>query len=130
MVFVAAGVALFALFAMHGLGTHGTAGHAAAVTPEQHAAPGATSYASSAGENSANAAGQSEPRPNDAPGHSSWMLGLCLAVLAGLLLGLSLLRGRCRVTLPDSLLPRFDLPQLLTRDRDPPDPLRLCVIRC
>lgn len=126
--FAAAALALFGLLAMHGWGTPGSAHHGATAAPEMPAMSASTHTVSV--DDTRVPAGHSEHRSDDPPGHSTWLLGLCLALLAGLLLGLALLFGRRRVALPDTMLPRFVKPPLLTRDRDPPDVLRLCVIRC
>lgn len=57
-------------------------------------------------------------------------MALCLAILGGLVLGTLLLLGRRLLPAPIALLPTWQLPVSLTRDRDPPDLHRLCVIRC
>lgn len=63
-------------------------------------------------------------------GHGADVLGLCLAVLAALLLGTGLLSARRRVRPPRPFLPTRPPSAATGRDRDPPDRLRLCVIRC
>jgi len=69
---------------------------------------------------------------NDCSGSGSGgmgLVGLCLAVLAGAVLGLALLL-RGRIPLLRSMLPAFQQPPLFGRDLDTPDRLRLRVIRC
>lgn len=58
------------------------------------------------------------------------LVGLCLAVLGGLVLAFALLLVRRCVPLSRTMLPTIQHPILLSRERDPPDLLRLCVIRC
>ncbi len=58
------------------------------------------------------------------------LLGLCLAVLAGLVLGIALLLVRRGVRIPRTLLPAWQPRLFIGRDRDPPSLGMLCVIRC
>lgn len=57
-------------------------------------------------------------------------MALCLAILVGFLLSALLLHGRSLLPALVALLPTWQLPVSLTRDRDPPDLYRLCIIRC
>lgn len=109
--FAAAGLALFGMLAMHGWGTHGSASDSSTAAPEMSAV-NASTYAVSADDVHVTAV-HSEPRSDDPPSHSTWLLGLCLVVLTGLLLGFALPLGRHRVALPDTMLPRFVQPPLL-----------------
>jgi hypothetical protein len=133
-------LALFALLSMHGWGIHAGAhadgGHrpiqivaahadahgepsAAGSDPVHQAADGAA-----AGQNCRGACG------DGAPGSGTGVLGLCLAVLGGLILGLALLLLCGGVRVLRATMPTWRHPVLLGRDRDPPDLLRLCVVRC
>jgi len=59
------------------------------------------------------------------------LLGLCLAVLAGLLLlGIALLLARRGVRIARTMLPAWQPLRLIGRDRDPPGLRMLCVMRC
>lgn len=58
------------------------------------------------------------------------ILGLCLAILTGLILGFALLLARRGIRVLRHLVPTWSTPVLYGRDRDPPDLLQLCVIRC
>ncbi len=74
-------------------------------------------------------AGMSSEEPVDENG--AGLLGLCLAVLAGLLLlGIALLLASRGVRIPRTLLPAWQPPRFIGRDRDPPSLRMLCVIRC
>jgi len=135
----AVAVALFGLMSMHGWGSH-TGAHLATPLPgpsdmtavshdRAHGANPATGDAALAME------GSSEPAsgaPTQAPDgqDGGGLLELCLAILAGFLLGVALLLGRRSLRLARGTLQKWSLPVLIGRDRDPPDLRRLCVIRC
>lgn len=145
-------IALFGLMSMHGWGTH-SSGHGgahsgadqrsllAATTPTAHDhasadhAP-ATSSASvihavvaGGGADLSATADDCDGECSDAgAGLSLW--SVCLAVLGLLALGLALLLLRRGVRDLRLSLPAWRPLELIGRDRDPPDLLRLCVIRC
>lgn len=138
----AVAVALFGLLSMHGWGSH-TGGHTVAMAPASSAVSTDSSQAASHGhatmtgdgskESGSQVADRSAPpggheKPDGDPGAS--LLGLCLAVLCGLLLGLALLLSRRGLRIPQWLLPTWTHPVFIGRERDPPDLLQLCVIRC
>lgn len=127
---------------MHCLGSH-TGGHARALAPASSAvsthAGGYTGHGhssttddaskesdSQAADRSASTGGQE--KPDGDPGAS--LGGLCLAVLCGLPLAMALLVARRRIRIPPWLLPSWTHPVFMGRERDPPDLLQLCVIRC
>lgn len=136
---VIAAVALFGLMAMHGWGTHvGGPGHPIAaadavvhsevagssgsgVRPDQ--SPAALAHAVDV---VAAPAGCTE---GCSDGHVVWA-GVCLAVLCGLLVGCVLLLFRRTAPLPRTMLPAWPYFVPMESDRDPPDLLRLCVMRC
>lgn len=60
----------------------------------------------------------------------SGLIGICLAILAGFALAAILRARQQRLRALPAWLPSWSLPVLVRRDRDPPDPLRLCVLRC
>lgn len=129
---VAVAVALFGLLSMHGWGSH--AGAHPMGAGSQGAMPvmnqvGADAPTSVAGDGSN---GSVTSRPTQAPDgdEGGGLLGLCLAFLTGLILGVALTLARRGVRILSSLLPTWPSPVLYGRDRDPPDLLRLCVIRC
>ncbi|WP_328527156.1 DUF6153 family protein [Nocardioides sp. NBC_00368] len=127
----AVAVALFGLMSMHGWGSHVGAHPMGA--PESagvmvfmdhdglHASDLATASDSSAGQ-------QTQVPADDEEGGG--LLGLCLAILTGLVVGIALTLARRGIRVLRSLLPAWPSPALYGRDRDPPDLLRLCVIRC
>lgn len=137
----AVGVALFGLLSMHGWGSH-TGTHSLGVTPHGVDVTMASStvgtlgnYASTASESAVSEqivavdpAGKDSEDPDRESG--AGLLGLCLAVLAGLLLGIALLLARPRIRIPRTLLPGWRSPVFIGRDRDPPSLRMLCVIRC
>ncbi len=137
---VAVALALFGLLSMHGWGSH-TGGHSMAMAPvgapasghvaihEDHVAASDAGHAET-GATNYDAFPQAGPdkNPDGDPGAS--LLGLCLAILCGVLLGIALLLIRRGIRTPRWLLPAWSHPVFVGRDRDPPDPLRLCVIRC
>jgi hypothetical protein len=134
-------VALFGLLSMHGWGSHSGA-HSMGAAPQSAnvmiPASGPTSHDGSglratepdttepiAG----HPAGTSSEEPFDE--NDPGLLGLCLAVLAGLvLLGIALLLANRSVRIPRSWLPAWRPTLFIGRDRDPPDLRMLCVIRC
>ena len=136
----AVALALFGLLSMHGWGSH-TPGHTMAMAPPAnaeavaghaagHQMPRTDDQASEAdgdGTSGAASAGGQE-KPGGDPG--TGLLGLCLAVLCALLLGIALLLARRGLRIPRWLLPAWPHPAFIGRDRDPPDLLHLCVIRC
>lgn len=73
-----------------------------------------------------------ETRAAGRDGHNAHggLVGLCLAILAGLVLLALLLTGHCGVHPLAAWLPAWSLPVCIGRDRAPPDLLRLCVVRC
>lgn len=137
----AVALALFGLLSMHGWGSH---------TPGQDmAATSATSTVSMDGghtphsqmsvegdhtslaiANQARAAASTGGAEMPGGDHGASLLGLCLAVLTALLVGIGLLLARRRVRIPRPLLPTWPLSVFIGRDRDPPELLQLCVIRC
>ena len=141
----AVALALFGLLSMHGWGSH-AGRHPMETTPQSMgtAPQGATPLGPSAHHGHAapyDAQGPvgDETAGSSAPGGGSrgpggdegaGLLGLCLAVLAGLVLGTALLLAGRGIRPPRSLLQAWPHPVLVGRDRDPPDLRDLCVIRC
>lgn len=135
----AVAVALFGLLSMHGWGSHAGA-HSMGAVPQgtnvmvaaghggPHALVEMAGDDSAAAESSGPAAGHQNQVPGDDAGGD--LLGLCLAILTGLILGFALLMARRRIRILRHLLPTWPNPVLYGRDRDPPDLLQLCVIRC
>lgn len=134
----AVAVALFGLLSMHGWGSHagahpmGAAPQGSNVTmaadhggPHAHAAM--ASDKSVADESGGPAAGKQTQAPDDEGGS---LLELCVAILTGLIVGFALLMARRGIRILRNLLPTWPNPALYGRDRDPPDLLQLCVIRC
>jgi len=132
---VVVAVALFGLLSMHGWGSH------AGMPPAGMTADGAHSMVAQAlfyieahtTESQADTgagyhAGAVEVE--EPSGDGMGLLGLCLAVLGGLLSGLALLLLRRGGWIPRTLLPSWSATAFRGRDRDPPDLLRLGVIRC
>lgn len=137
----AVALALFGLLSMHGWGSH-TPGHTVAMAPATSAVTIAFGHPTHSqvtvvdhdkshadGDKSLGAA---STQGDQTPGgdHGASLLGLCLAVLSALLLGIGLLLARRKVRIPRPLLPTWPNSVLIGRDRDPPDLLQLCVIRC
>jgi hypothetical protein len=137
----AVALALFGLLSMHGWGSH-TGGHAMAMAPVSSAASMDSSqapghgHASTLDDDSKESGSQTtdgsastggHEKPGGDPGAS--LVGLCLAVLGGLLLGMALMLARCGTRVPRGMLPTWTHPVCIGRERDPPG-LRLCVIRC
>jgi hypothetical protein len=137
----AVAITLFGLLSMHGWGSH-TGAHSMRATPEsadvliaatdpiRHDYSGrAASAPDTSGQIVAgHPAGMDSGEPVSESG--AGVLGLCLAVLAGLLLGVALLFKGRGVRIPGTLLPAWQAPLFIGRDRDPPDLGMLCVIRC
>jgi len=129
---VAVAVALFGLMSMHGWGSHAGAhpmgaGSQGVMPVMNHI--GANTPASMAVDDSDGAvAGHQSQAPDGDEGGG--LLGLCLAILAGLIVGVALALTRRGIRVLSSLLPTWPSPVRYGRDRDPPDLLRLCVIRC
>lgn len=134
-----AALALFGLLAMHGWGTHAgmhvgmnhgsipDAPHSA----EDHAAgtekvPAGLSMRAAA----LNRAADCGSACGGSGSARIGLIALCLAVLGALGLAVVLLLLRRRIPKPRSMLPTRRRPVIVSRDRDPPDLLRLCVIRC
>lgn len=138
---VAVAVALFGLLSMHGWGSH-TGAHSVGATSQSaiamiaasgaishdHSGPAANEPDTSEPIVAGHPAGMSSEEPVDENG--AGLLGLCLAVLAGLVLGIALLLVRRGVRIPRTLLPAWQPRLFIGRDRDPPSLGMLCVIRC
>ncbi len=136
---VVAALALFGLLSMHGWGTHAgmhaetshTPAHAALPHGDDNGSVLATSHRGQAAGHATGMGADTISCDNGCDGSDGMgLIGLCLAVLGGLVLGLALLLLRRRIPLTRTMLPTFQHPILLSRERDPPDLLRLCVIRC
>ena len=138
---VVAALALFGLLSMHGWGTHAgmhaETSHStthAALLHHDHAAVLAAPYSGQEAGDTAAVATDTVSCDDDCGGSGSGsgmgLAGLCLAILGGLVLAVALLVLRRCIPRFRSLMPVFRHPLLLGRERDPPDLLRLCVIRC
>ena len=137
----AVAVALFGLLSMHGWGSH-TGAHTMGATPpsaniaiaasgpisHDHSGPAASDPVTSEPIVAGHPVGMSSEEPIGENG--AGLLGLCLAVLAGLVLGIALLLVRRGVRIPRTLLPAWQPRLFIGRDRDPPSLGMLCVIRC
>ena len=132
---------MFGLLSMHGWGSHlGT--HSMLVTPQGanvinassglgtdgHSASAASELAASKQIVADHPAGMDSDEPDGESGAA--LLGLCLAVLTGLLLGIALLLARRGFRISGTLLPVWQHRHLIRRDHDPPTLSMLCVIRC
>jgi len=123
-------LALLGLFAMHGLGEHGTmhrtGSDASSVTlPAQlHGDTVDSSFAAMAAPDH----GEAGSHPDGDDG----LVGLCLAVLAIALLGMLCLRSGARRQWAGCRVVRLRavLPLAVYRDRDPPDLMALSILRC
>lgn len=137
----AVAVAVFGLLSMHGWGSHAGAHPLGAMPQSAHSMIAA--YGPVGHVHSAPAASERDtphqivaglPAGVDAEepigDGSSELLGLCLAVMAGLVLGIALLLARPGVRIPRTLLPAWQPLPFTGRDRDPPSLGMLCVIRC
>ncbi|PWN04965.1 hypothetical protein DJ010_01575 [Nocardioides silvaticus] len=139
---VVAALALFGLLSMHGWGTHAgmhaesshSPAHVALLHGDDHVSVLATSHSGQvpgdAAAMDADAVSCDDGCDGSGSGGGMGMIGLCMAVLGGLVLGLALLLLRRCIPLMRTMLPALQHPILLSRERDPPDLLRLCVIRC
>lgn len=138
LVLAAVAAALFGLMSMHGWGSH-TGAHSMGPVPQSTNVMMAADYgdphalSTMAGDESV-AQGTGIPTtdhqtqaPNDEGGSA---LGLCLAILTGLVLGFALLMASRGIRIFRNLRPTWPNQVLYARDRDPPDLLQLCVTRC
>jgi hypothetical protein len=132
----AVAVALFGLMSMHGWGSHAGA-HSMSAEPDGASVLVAVGHG---GPHDLAGAVKNEPvatLPDGAAGSEvpggvgdGSILGLCLAILTGLILGFALLMARRGIRVLRHLVPTWSATILYGRDRDPPDLLQLCVIRC
>jgi hypothetical protein len=137
----AVAIALFGLLSMHGWSSH-TGAHSMRPMPESanimiaggtpihrdHTGRAASAPDTSGKVVAGHPAAMDSGKPVGESG--AGVVGLCLAVLAGLLLGIALVLKRRGVRVPRTLLPAWQPPLLIGRDRDPPDLGMLCVMRC
>lgn len=138
LVLAAVAVALFGLLSMHGWGSHasthivGAVSHGVSiVAPAGHGDVHGLSPLSGEGatdQSRTHTTAQTPGAPFD--GVDGDLLGLCLAILSGLILAVALLMARRGIQILCTLLPAWPNPVFYGRDRDPPDLLQLCVIRC
>lgn len=138
-----AALTLFGLLSMHGWGTHAgmhaemshSPAHVALPHGDDHASVLVTSHRSQAAGDAAAMDADTVGCDNGCGGSDSGsdggmgLVGLCLAVLGGLVLTFALLLPRRCIPLLRTMLPAAQHPTLRSRERDPPDLLRLCVIR-
>ena len=139
---VVAALALFGLLSMHGWGTHAgmhadtshSSAHVALPLGDNHVSVLATWHRGQAAGDAAAMDADPVACADGCGGSGSdggmGLVGLCLAVLSGLVLAFTLLLLRRCIPLLRTMLPTFRHPVLLSRERAPPDLLRLCVIRC
>ena len=137
-VLAAVAVALFGLLSMHGWGSHaGT--HVVGAMPHEVSIVAPSSHGAShrispmigdvaTDESKIFSTGHATGVPSDGDGGD--LLGLCLAILSSLILAVALFLARRGIRLIRTLLPAWPNPVFYGRDRDPPDLLQLCVIRC
>lgn len=131
LVLAAVAVALFGLLSMHGWGSHaGGAGAHDMSVMAAGAHEGPQALQSTVGHVESDRPGAHVSSGVPADGEGGGLLGLCLAILSGLILAVALFLARRRIRLLTSLLPTWPRPVFYGRDRDPPDLLQLCVIRC
>lgn len=125
----AVAVALFGLMSMHGWGSH-VGAHPMGAPPESAGVivmdHGDLPTSGGVAADDSSAAHQSQVPGDD--GES--LLALCLAILTGMAVGIALTLARRGIRILRCLLPAWPSPAFYGRDRDPPDLLRLCVIRC
>jgi hypothetical protein len=137
--------AVVGLFAMHGLGAHGASHHPGPLAVDSHHAgaavpagmsdpvPGKQSrQLSSTASSIGGTASSSTPARATAPGETgSGLVGLCMAVLAGVLFALAGPRawGRLRAAVTLRLVAGLRL-AAAARERDPPLLVRLSICRC
>jgi hypothetical protein len=141
-VLVVAALALFGLLSMHGWGTHAgmhtetshSPGQVAGLHGDDHGSLLATAHGGQVAGDAVAMDADTVACGDGCGGSGSdggmGLVGLCLAVLGGLVLAFALLLLRRCIPLLRTMLPTFRHPVLLSRERDPPDLLRLCVIRC
>lgn len=126
----AVSLALFGLLSMHGWGSH-AGGHTTAMPTADGAVAMESAPITGHDHRTMTAEGSAvgtQEKPDGDPGTS--LLSMCLAVLAGFLLGIALLLAVRGIRIPRWLLPTWPHPVFAGRDRDPPDLLQLSVIRC
>ncbi|MDP3892318.1 hypothetical protein [Nocardioides sp.] len=141
-VLVVAALALFGLLSMHGWGAHSgmhagaspSSAHVALLHGDDHTSVLATAHVGQAAGNASAMDAEAVSCDNGCGGSGSdggmGLVGLCLAVLGGLVMAFALLLLRRCHPLLRTILPRFQHSVLLSRERDPPDLLHFCVIRC
>ena len=129
-----AAVALFGLMSMHGWGSHSAQPVPVTAAPVAHlhaadpaVVPAGTSTAP-IHEPGSPALGHNDG--SGGHGDHGGLVELCLAILVGLVLTALLWVGHRGVLVLPAWLPTWPVPALTGRDRDPPDLLRLCVVRC
>lgn len=147
-------VALFGLMAMHGWGSHsapsmpessspGMPAHTSSHLSFPYDGPGGGQGRMSVSERSGNTEALPAPTVStdgsatgaadidvDDDEHHGGLIGICLAILAGFVLAAILRARQQRLPTLPAWLPSWTFPVLIRRDRDPPDPLFLCVVRC
>jgi Family of unknown function (DUF6153) len=140
--FAAVAFVIFGLLAMHGWGTHAgmhtgtnhSPAHVALPLGDDHASVLTISHGGQAAGDTvamdADPAGCHDGCGGAGSEGGMGLVALCLAILCGLVLAFALLLVRRCIPLLRTMLPAFPRPVLLSRERDPPDLLRLCVIRC
>ena len=135
LVLAAVAVALFGLLSMHGWGSHAGA-HPVNAGPHDMSVmaaeghEGAQALPSTAGHVESDSPGAHLSSGAPVDGEGGGLLSLCLAILSGLILAAALFLALRGIRIPRSLAPAWPGPVFYGRDRDPPDLLRLCVIRC
>lgn len=128
----AVAVALFGLMSMHGWGSH-VGAHPMGAASESAGVMVVMDYGSPHASDPVTAADRSAGHQSQVPAddeEGGGLLGLCLAILTGLVVGIVLILARRGIRVLRSLLPTWPSGSFSGRDRDPPDLLRLCVIRC
>lgn len=132
---IAVAVALFALLSMHGWGTHAVhpiprTAEAASTHDHEHGSPPSRSDREPASTDAGPAHASAGTGGDIDDPHGAGALALCLAILAGLLFSVLLLAAGQGIQVPASLLPGQCRPVRSARDRDPPDLIRLGIVRC